>query len=533
MTSLTGAGALIRLILRRDHTRLAVWVVVIAGLVLSTASSLQALYPDVAGRLKFGASVVSNPTLLALDGPLFNAASIGGLTAWRYGGFAAVFAALMSILTVVRHTRSEEEAGRTEFVSAGVVGRLAPLSAALVVAAVANVATGLLILAGLAGLGLGLAGSFALGFGVAAAGFAFAAIAAVAAQFPDSGRAANGIACSALGAAFLLRAIGDGSGTGTARWLSWLSPIGWAQQIRPYAHERWWVFALPVALAGVLITVAYALVGRRDVGAGLVRSRRGVDSASPRLASAFALAWRQHRGTLLGWSIAFAITGAAIGSSARSVGDLVSSSSQLEDVMNRLGGRGSITDAYFAAIAGLWGLIAAAYGIQATLRMRSEETGLRAEPLLATPVGRLRWAAGHIVLAVAGTGVLLVVAGLGAGLTYGATTHDLSGQVPRLVGSSLIQWPAAVVFAGIGVALFGLVPRLCTLAWAVLAALGLLTQIGVLLRLGQPVMDLSPFTHVPKIPGGTLAATPMIALTAVAVAFGAVGLAGFRRRDIG
>ena len=44
----------------------------------------------------------------------------------------------MSILLVVRHTRADEETGRAELVGAGVVGRHAPLAAALVVAAIAD-----------------------------------------------------------------------------------------------------------------------------------------------------------------------------------------------------------------------------------------------------------------------------------------------------------------------------------------------------------------------------------------------------------
>ena len=56
------------------------------------------------------------------------------------------------------------------------------------------------------------------------------------------------------------------------------------------------------------------------------------------------------------------------------------------------------------------------------------------------------------------------------------------------------------------------------------------------LRLGgfdQWVMDASPFTHVPKIPGEGFTVTPLVMLTAVAALLIIVGLAGFRRRDTG
>ncbi len=47
------------------------------------------------------------------------------------------------------------------------------------------------------------------------------------------------------------------------------------------------------------------------------------------------------------------------------------------------------------------------------------------------------------------------------------------------------------------------------------------------------MMDLSPFAHLPRIPGEELAATPILWLLAVTTALIAAGLGGFRRRDLG
>jgi ABC-2 type transport system permease protein len=54
-----------------------------------------------------------------------------------------------------------------------------------------------------------------------------------------------------------------------------------------------------------------------------------------------------------------------------------------------------------------------------------------------------------------------------------------------------------------------------------------------MLKLDQLVMDLSPFTHVPTVPGGEVTLTPLVWLTATALLLTAAGLAGLRRRDIG
>src|SRR5690349_15439693 len=107
---MTGTLPLVRLALRLDRVRLPVWVLVIGLLPALTAAQYQKLYPT-AESLRAVSGVISNPSLVALNGPLFGV-SLGGLTALKIGATELVLAALMSLFTVVRHTRTEEETGR-------------------------------------------------------------------------------------------------------------------------------------------------------------------------------------------------------------------------------------------------------------------------------------------------------------------------------------------------------------------------------------------------------------------------------------
>lgn len=223
MSALTGTATLVRAMLRRDRVVLPLCVLVAVGFVILTASSFQDLYPTAADRADFAATIRSNSTFTALYGPPRGPDSIGGLTAWRIGSTLATVVALMSLLLVGRHTRGDEERGRTELLCAGAVGRHAPIAAALALVAATDTTIAALVALGLIALGLPAAGSVALGASLGATGLVFAGVGAVAAQLTDGARAANGIAGAALGAAYLLRAAGD-SGDGT---LSWLSPIGW------------------------------------------------------------------------------------------------------------------------------------------------------------------------------------------------------------------------------------------------------------------------------------------------------------------
>ncbi len=195
---LAGTGALSRLAFRRDRIMLPAWVYLITVLVTTTAYALKKLYPTAAARAQLVVAGGGNPALRFLYGRL-NGSSIGALTVWRYGVWAAIFGALMTIFIVVRHTRGDEEAGRLELVGSAAVGRQAPLTAALLTAVTANVAIAALLCATLPATGLPVSGSVAFALAIGASGLAFTGIAAVAAQLASGARGARGSpsACSA------------------------------------------------------------------------------------------------------------------------------------------------------------------------------------------------------------------------------------------------------------------------------------------------------------------------------------------------
>ncbi|NUT51555.1 MAG: ABC transporter permease, partial [Saccharothrix sp.] len=160
---MTGLGALVRLALRRDRLLLAVWVIGLVGITLTTASTVGELYGTAESRQQLGATAGANPAFLAMLGPLYDASTTGGVLAWRWGVFGGLLVGLMSMFLVTRHTRAEEETGRLELIGSAVVSRHAPLAAAVVVALLASTVIGLLVALGLTGLGESASGSFAFG----------------------------------------------------------------------------------------------------------------------------------------------------------------------------------------------------------------------------------------------------------------------------------------------------------------------------------------------------------------------------------
>lgn len=517
---LAGTGTLVRLALRRDRLMLPIWVVVIGAMVVSGVGSLQTLYDTAAKRAQLAESMSANSSLRSLYGPVFDD-SVGGLVAWRFATFAAVLAAVMSLIIVVRHTREEEETGRQELISSAMVGRRAPLTAALLTAVIANTAVALLITAGLSGQGS--AGALALGLAVGGTGVLFATTAAIVAQLTESARPAKGMTAGVLGLAFVLRAAGDASTVDGSSALTWLSPIGWAENVRAFGGERWSVILLIAAAAGVQGVIAYTLAGRRDVGMSFLPTRPG--PAEGKLTTAGRLAWRLQRGTLLGWAVGFLLAGIVFGGMADGAADLVGDNEQATEIFERMGGQTALTDAFLAAMVGMFGLVAALYAVGSVLRMHGEETSQRAEPVLANAVGRTAWAAGHLAVAFGGTVLIMLLAGVGLALGHG-------GNLLAITGAALAQVPAVWTLAGVALLLYGAVPRAAAAGWAVAGLCLALGWVGPALDLPRAVLNLSPFGHLPKLPGPRMDWPPVLLLTALAVSLVAAGLAAFRRRDL-
>ena len=452
--------------------------------------------------------------------------SIGGEIVFEVFAFTAVVVALMNMFLIGWHTRADEESGRAELIRSARVGRHAPLTAALALAGLADLTAGVLVFAVTAGTGLPVGGSVLFGAAIAGVGLAFAALTAVSVQVFENTRAAYGAVGLVLGAAYVLRAAGDvGDGT-----LSWASPIGWGQRTFPYAGNRWWPLLLTLGASLVMGVGAVALLARRDFGAGLIRPRPGRATASNWLRNAYALAWRLQRGALAGWAAGLALLGIAYGSIGDSIEQYVRDNPQIAEFLP--GGAADVVDSYLALTAGLSALLAAAYGVTSALRARAEETSGRAEPVLATATSRLRWLAGHLSVALAGSALTLVAFGLGEGAAYGMTVSD-AGQVLRLIGVALIYLPAVWLIIAVTVLVIGWLPRLAAaVAWLVVAYCVVVALFADSLDLPGWSRRASPFAHTPRVPLDDLAVAPLLAITLLAAVLVAAGYAGLRHRDI-
>lgn len=521
---MTGTLQLVRAFLRRDRWLVLWWSVGIAVLYWSQAVSVEGMYGTQAELDRAAAVMGSNAAFVAMAGPARALNTIGGQVTWQATAFGAVAAGLMSMFIVVRHTRGEEESGRDELLRASAVGRRATTAATLVVALLANVVAGTLVAVSLIAFPLATADSIGLGVGLAASGAVFTGTALLAAQLTTGARAAYGLTGVVMGAAYVLRAIGDVG----AQALSWLSPVGWYQGMHAFSGLRWWPVLLLVVAAAAATAVALAVFVRRDHGAGVLADRPGPARAAPGLSTAFGLGWRLQRGALVGWSLGLFLTAASYGSLGNDVADLLGEGAAQEMFTQ---GAGRLVDGFYAVSVVMLALMGSAYAITSALRSRSDEEGGRVEVLLATGLSRARWLRAQVALTVLTSAAVVLLAGIGLGLGYLLTAGDGAVAAGYAV-AALPQVAPVLVLAGVATLLFGLGPRWASLAWLGLLLAVVVLLFGEIFRLPEWLQDLSPFHHLALVPAEGFRWTPFLTLSVVAAALPGVGLALFTRRDV-
>ncbi|MQA15227.1 MAG: ABC transporter permease [Pseudonocardiaceae bacterium] len=529
-SALAGTGTLVRFMLRRDRIKLPAWLLGITFFVVYYGAALPQLYRT-EGDLRAISTFMTGPVGALIAGPGYGVddPTVERLLVGIYGMYIILPAALMSILLVCRHTRVEEQAGRAELVRASVVGRHAQLTATLIVAAVANMVLALLIGAAMAGNGFDAGDGLLFGASVGAAGLAFAGVTAVTVQVTEYSRAAAGLAGVALGAAYVIRAAGDMLDEGGSA-LSWLSPIAWSQQTRAYVDGRWWPLALSVAFAAAAAAVGYVLSTRRDVGLGLFAARRGAPGAASWLRSSLTFAFRLQRAGLIGWGAALAAAGAIYGGITEPIVDAVEDLPA--DVIAVLGGdAANMLDGYLSVMALFDALLVGVFVILGVQLLRSEETKGRAEPVLATATSRWAWFGSHLTVLALGAVGLLVAVGGALGAATAISVGD-AGYVGDSVAAHLVYTPALLVLLGVAALLFGVLPRAIGATWGVLGFGLIIGFFGPIMDLPQWVHNLSPLEHIARLPLEQLTWAPMLILTVIAAGLLAIGLYGFRRRDL-
>lgn len=524
---LTGTAPLLRASLHHDGRLLAPWVLIATALSASSVLVYPWVFPDAASRQALATAIGSNPALGLIFGPAFDLTTVDGFNAWRSLALGGFLAALGAIFAVVRATRGQEDSGQAELLASGVMGRGARLLTGVAMALAGSLALGLVAALVTVACGGGWEASVLLGATFTTTGWMFAAVAAVGAQLGSDARTASSLAVATFGTLFVLR--GFAYAVEAPDWAVRINPLGWMTETRPATGDHWWPLLPALALTLVLLGVAFALQSRRDFGQGAIRP--GPGPARGRVRTPLQLALRLNRGATVTWAVAFVLLGVVFGYFTTSVTDILESDSAVQQILAAgATTQDALISSFVVTILSMIGIVAAIPGVQTVLRVRSEELADRVEPVVATAVSRPRYYAAQVLVALAVPAAYLVLAGLLVATL--ASRADLGVTFGDVLRQAVATVPATWTVVAVSVAVVGARPVVALASWVGVLASFALTLLGPTFGLDDWVLGISPFWHVPDVTAASVDLTGLGWITLVTLGLVAVGVVGFRRRDL-
>ncbi len=486
-------------------------------------------YPTLAERIAFARSFGDNIGLRLFYGQPRDVVTVPGYTAWRVGGTLAIAAAVYGLLAAVRATRAEEDAGRAELVLAGVVGRRTLDSSALAAIGVGTLTLWLAELAGFAVARLPLAGSAYLALATASVIPVCAGIGALAGQLAPSRRVALELGGVVIGVLFLLRAVADTT-TG-AGWLRWATPLGWAEELRPFTGAQPLVLLLPITTTLLLLAASLRIAKGRDIGSGVLPARDSADPHLSLLTSPTAQALRDSRGILLAWTSCVAVFGYVLGVVSNSISS-ADVSKNMERQIAKLGAGSITTPSGYLGFVFVFVVLALSLFVCAQVgAARRAEAEQQLETLLALPIGRRSWLAGRLLLA----GVEAAAIALAAGLSCWAGTATTGSHIslPRMLEAGANALPAALLFLGIAALAYATLPRASAgIAYGTVTVAFLWQLVGALLSAPHWLLEVTPFAHIGLVPAQPFRAAGAVGMLAIGAATTLAATSAFRHRDL-
>jgi ABC-2 type transport system permease protein len=486
-------------------------------------------YPTLSARLEFVHSFAGNGALRLFYGYPYDAATVSGYTAWRVGGTLAIAAAVFGVLAAVRALRAEEDAGRMELILAGCVRRGTPYVSAMWAIAAGACILWLAETVGFLAGGLAVGGSAYLALATVSVIPVFVGVGAVASQLAPTRRVALELGIAVVGLCLLLRVIADTSAG--ASWLRWITPLGWTEELRPFAGPQPLALLPPLAAGALLLALAARIGTGRDIGTGLLPAR---DLAEPRLgllSSPTAQALRSERGGLVVWLGGIGVFALVLGMVSTSISSAGISASVREEIAKL--GSGSITTptGYLSFVFIFFILAVSLFACAQISSARHEEANERLETLLAMPLGRSRWLGGRLLLAAVAAALLSLAGGL---LTWaGAASQGAPVSLPRMLEAGANCLPVALLFLGLAALAYGLIPRASAgIAYGLVIVTFLWQLVGSLLGAPKWLVELTPFAHVGLLPTQPFRTVDAAVMLVIAAAAALAGLLAFNRRDL-
>lgn len=523
-----GTFKLLKLYLRRDRFILPIWTTIPMILLAGQASFVGAM----ADWREFITELSASPLITAYLGPIVPF-SEEGVVLWRAMLQGSMAVMLGATLTTIRHTRTEEVSGRNELIFSKAVGRFANVMASLILSCMGSLLAGILVSFALICESFEVSGSLLAGLTLALSGCLFAGIGALVAQIFEHSSTARGVIFALYGFTMIPMVLNN-IGGGRTFWV-WFAPESWFRITAPFGANYYWPLILLLIASITPMAIAVMLLGKRDMGSGLIIQKDGKANASLGFNSPLALAWKQHKKGILIWCIGMIFLGGSMGMAApnisQSISPMLGKISSWAAAMEKIGNQ----EGFVAALVYILGLMAglSVFAISGVQSLKSQEKERYTEIVLSRAVGRTRWMNSYLIVIFIGSVLILFSLGLSTGLGWSFADRDFS-HLPRVLAMSLSKIPSVWTLISISAVLYGWLPRLSAIiSWLILGVfifIEMLWEAGVV---GWSVLKLTPFAYAHyTIPIHELNVLPLLMLILLSGLLLWIGLIGFNTRSI-
>ena len=518
--------------LKRDWKKMLIWIL---GIGLFSAGFVPAFEEIAKGQGLVGMyEIMKNPAMISMVGPtpilMASEYTIGAMYAQEMLLFCGLFAMIVSILHIVSHTRKEEELGLTELVRSFQIGRQANSLAAIVQVIFVNLILALVISVTMISFSvetITISGSLLFGLSVGMAGLIGAGIALLMAQIMPTSSGATGASLGIVGLLYIIRAGTDVSSAD----LSLMNPMGWTYLTNPFTENNWLPLFIALVFSLIIVFIAFALEGARDMGSGYLPEREGRATAKKSLLSVHGLFIKINKGTMISWLIGFLIMGVAYGSIYGDMQTFIESNELIEQMFSAEGV--SVEASFTGTIMMVMIALVSILPITVVNKLYTAESRMQLSQLFATKVTRSRYYWTSIGLAIfAGvTGILLAVVGLG-GTALIVMDESSSLTIVDFLAAGFNFLPSVLFFIGLSALALGWVPRLGKVVYVYLAYSFILNYFGGILDLPEWFSKTAVQSWIPQMPMEDFDLGVFITMTVISLGMLVIGLVGYRRRDM-
>lgn len=512
---------------------------IVGGLIVAVQGiGYVATYPDAKSRVQFATSLESAPGLGVIYGEPKNLVSPAGYLVYRTVPVMSLITAVWGLMTVTKLLRGQEEDGRLELIVANNTTKRSASGQLLL-----GWGASLLLAFGISTLlaffinstpsiNASFETSVLLTLAVYLPAFLFGALGIVSSQLSITRRRAVLYGLIPLLLLFALRSIGNT--IHDLYWLKKLTPFGWSDLSSPVIDpQSWWL--LPFVVIGSLFAaIGIYLMSKRDLGEGLLHES---ESSKPRyalLGSPAALAIRQTFFQFVAWGAAALFVNILIAAIAGIAAQTLvgSSATALKGLMAQIGGSLDDIKIAFLSVGLIVTVVILLIMVTTSIgSIRASEAKNYLDNILTQPVRRSRWLLSRLLIIVGATLAITLTSGLS--LWFVAGTQSITLQLGDVLAVSIALTGTVIFTLGLGVLLYGFIPRIATLGMYIVIGWSFLVDLLMsVFKLNDIVIKSSLLHYLPLSAVKSPDWSTFVWLVALGAGMAAVGTVTFTKRDI-